>query len=102
MVCVSLPTGYLCGVYLGYGLPGFWMGYGLSSLCLGTIYSVILARVKWCTVAEVASKEETHHAKDSDDEEDDEVESDNSSFMYEAIAIKGKGHMAALNSEVPQ
>ena len=39
MILISLPTSYLFGVYLNYGLPGLWAGYGLSSMVLGSLYS---------------------------------------------------------------
>ena len=42
MILISLPAGYLFGVYLNYGLPGLWVGYGLSSMVLGSLYSKIL------------------------------------------------------------
>lgn len=58
MVCISLPTGYFAGVKAGHGLPGIFLGYGLSSFCLGSIYLVILSRVDWFAVAEVASRDE--------------------------------------------
>ena len=58
MVFISLPVGYLSGVTAGWGLPGFWIGYAASGFSLGTIYTVILTRIDWVKVAEVASQDE--------------------------------------------
>jgi MATE family multidrug resistance protein len=58
MVCISLPVGYLCGVSLGWGLPGFWAGYGASSLCLASTYFIILIRIDWSEQAAKASRDE--------------------------------------------
>ena len=47
---VSLPTAFILGVKMDYGVSGLWIGFAIGRLIQAMMYAVILYQADWVAV----------------------------------------------------